>query len=420
VSRRHTLRAAHSARGRGTFPHPKKERYTCLAYTIPVDLATQVLDLVGQIYDSVERPELWPATVQAIADSVGSSMTGFSVIDTSGHADSVGVYLGIDEAARRQYEAYYSKLNLHALHALESMPMVPGAVVNSREWGIDAKLLRSEYYNDFLRPLNSFHTAGVVITREDSCMAVFSCFRPLSRDQFGDESTALLKLLLPHLQRAVRLNQRLGLLRSTTEDFEDLATGAILFDRSSRVLRVNRRAREIIDQDDGITLRRSGLELAARGQNELLKKLIADCCATSSGHGSRAGGVLALQRMSGKLAYHLLISPIRFSPLVTGSREPAAILFISDPEQAPQIPWRTLAQLHGLTAAEARLSNLLLKGDDLTDACALLRITRNTGRAHLRSIFDKLDVKSQSQLVAVLARSLIAGWSQRINGRSGF
>ena len=377
-----------------------------------MDLAIKVLDLVSQIYDCVERPELWPAAIEAIGCAIGSGAVGFSVLDTTEHADSVGIYLGIDEAARRQYEAYYCKLNLHALRT--PTPMPAGTVVNSIGWGINDELLRSEYYNDFLRPLHSFHLVGGVVAQDRTCFALFSCYRPVNGQPFGNEATTLLELLLPHLQRAVRLNQRLGILRSTTEDFEDLPTGAILFDRSSRILRISRRAREIIDQNDGLTLRRVGLELAAARKNGALTKLISDCCATSFGGGTRAGDVLAIQRMSGKMAYQLLISPIRFSPLVTGSREPAAILFLTDPEQAPQIPGRTLAKLYGLTAAEARLSSLLLKGSDLTDACALLCTSRNTGRAHLRTIFDKVGVRSQSQLVALLARSLAAGPLGRI------
>lgn len=371
--------------------------------------AIKAIDLVGQIYDCVERPELWPVTVEAIADSLGASLTGFSVVDMSGNSGSAGVNRGVDEAALRQYNSHYFKLNMHNLHARRmQIPPAPGTVVNTLEWGIEDKLLKSEYYNDFLRPLHAFHFISAIVTRDDSCLAVFTCYRPLNALSFGEDSTALLKLLLPHLQRAVRLNQRLGLLRSTTEDFEDLATGAILFDRSSRILRINRRARQIIGQKDGLTLGRGGFELAAGWQNYLLNKLIGDCCATSFRRGSAAGDVLAIQRTSGKLAYQLLISPIRFTPLVTGSREPAAILFISDPENAPQIPERTLAKLYGLTAAEARLCNLLLEGSDLTDACALSCTSRNTGRAHLRSIFDKLMVRSQSQLVALLARSLPA------------
>ena len=64
--------------------------------------------------------------------------------------------------------------------------------------------------------------------------------------------------------------------------------------------------------------------------------------------------------------------------------------------------------------------DLLLKGGDLTDACALAGTIRNTGRAHLRSIFDKVGVRSQSQLVALLGRSLLLQSLRRIeNGTAG-
>jgi DNA-binding CsgD family transcriptional regulator len=83
----------------------------------------------------------------------------------------------------------------------------------------------------------------------------------------------------------------------------------------------------------------------------------------------------------------------------------AAIIFISDPDESPKLHEAALVQVYGLTGAEARLCNLLFQGSDLAEACATLRIARNTGRAHLRSIFHKLGVRSQSQLVGLLGRS---------------
>lgn len=152
-----------------------------------MDLATKVLALVGQIYDSVEQPKLWPATVERIANSIRSGSASFSVLDMSGRdADRVEIFVGGDEAAGRQYEAYYSKLNVHKLHE-RRMPVQPslGTVVNSSEWGIDDKLLRSEYYNDFLRYQNAFHFLAGIVSRDDSCLALLTCYRPLHGERFN-------------------------------------------------------------------------------------------------------------------------------------------------------------------------------------------------------------------------------------------
>lgn len=167
--------------GRKVIASPRREGYTEWTCAIPMDLATKVLDLAGQVYDCVERPELWPATVAAIADSVGSSLTGFSVVDLCGHANRVGINHGSydAEADLRRYEDYYARLNVHNLHARRArMVFLPGTLVNSWEWGINDELVRSEYYNDFLRPLNAFHFLSGVVAHDDSCLSVFNCYRP--------------------------------------------------------------------------------------------------------------------------------------------------------------------------------------------------------------------------------------------------
>ena len=44
-----------------------------------------------------------------------------------------------------------------------------------------------------------------------------------------------------------------------------------------------------------------------------------------------------------------------------GCAQPAAILFLTDLEDAPKVPEKALVELYGLTAAEARLSGLCLR-----------------------------------------------------------
>ncbi|MDE2462134.1 MAG: helix-turn-helix transcriptional regulator [Alphaproteobacteria bacterium] len=63
---------------------------------------------------------------------------------------------------------------------------------------------------------------------------------------------------------------------------------------------------------------------------------------------------------------------------------------------------QALSTLYGLTAAEARVASLLVKGLRPANVCRLEDISRNTLKTHRRCIFAKIGVETQAQLSRVL------------------
>ena len=64
-----------------------------------------------------------------------------------------------------------------------------------------------------------------------------------------------------------------------------------------------------------------------------------------------------------------------------------------------------LARLYRLTPAEASLAGILLRGDDLNDACDEMSIRRTTARTHSQHLFQTVGVSRQAELLAVLLRA---------------
>ena len=89
-----------------------------------------------------------------------------------------------------------------------------------------------------------------------------------------------------------------------------------------------------------------------------------------------------------------------FSPGL--SQRPAAVLFVSDPDQNVELPVDLLRRCYRLTPAEARLAVALLEGHSLKEAADSGRVTHNTAKSQLKSIFLKTDVKRQSELIRLL------------------
>ncbi|HEX4157242.1 MAG TPA: helix-turn-helix transcriptional regulator [Rhizomicrobium sp.] len=63
---------------------------------------------------------------------------------------------------------------------------------------------------------------------------------------------------------------------------------------------------------------------------------------------------------------------------------------------------RTMMQHFGLTPAELRLTLFLSTGRHLTDAATAFRVSRHTVRNQLRSIFEKVGVRRQTELTRLM------------------
>ncbi len=83
------------------------------------------------------------------------------------------------------------------------------------------------------------------------------------------------------------------------------------------------------------------------------------------------------------------------------TRLPAALVLLGDPDRRAAPGLKLLRSL-GLTGSEARLAKGLAAGRPLVESARSIGISHNTARAHLRSVFDKLQVRSQVELVRVL------------------
>ncbi len=83
----------------------------------------------------------------------------------------------------------------------------------------------------------------------------------------------------------------------------------------------------------------------------------------------------------------------------------AALFFTGG--KAPQVPDALRLQLiFGLTPAETRLVEHLLKGESLNEIAEHVRVSRETLRSQLRSLFTKTQTRRQAELIARLLGSV--------------
>lgn len=376
-----------------------------------------VLDLVGLLYDAALQPERWGMFLQRLADAVGGGAVHVSPRMTRAGEPGEYVYVGYDPAFMETYVQHYYQFDPF-LPRLQDMP--EGHCGFHSALGFDeAALTGTAYHMEWLRPqqLSPIPSLGCVLRRDEvGPLSFMGIYRPEGVPAYGRNELKLVQAIVPHLQRAMEMNDRLRVLRgqeaTLAEVLDRLPTGVLLLDRQGRVVRANRRAEMIVQAADGLSIARRQVRAAHEQDQRTLRRLIAGALRSADAIDAEPGGIMALRRPSGARPLQLLVTPLGAGAgaLELLSHRQGVLIFVSDPETTPLPPIAALRALYALTPTQARLGLLLSAGKSLQEAADELAVTMHTARAHLRDLFAKTDTHRQGELIrAILLAPALLG-----------
>jgi DNA-binding CsgD family transcriptional regulator len=170
------------------------------------------------------------------------------------------------------------------------------------------------------------------------------------------------------------------------------------------VIFANRVAEALLTAGDGMSLRHAKLCASFPADTAALQAAIAT--ATTGRAFGRSGQILALQRTSLRRPLAVVVAPLAAEAAWFLAQSPAAILFVSDPEQSPCVALPDqLRVVFGLTRMEALVAAEIFRGEGLQAAADALGIGVTTARTHLQRIFGKTGTRKQAELVRIIART---------------
>jgi DNA-binding CsgD family transcriptional regulator len=374
-----------------------------LGYSAEMPVAEPVLhELIEGAYDAVLDSDRLDALLGRLRRQLSASA---SLLFRVPHGGNYAVFnsANLDPSAHKAYAAYYGRIDPFLHEATSRGLFRPGRVWTGDSQVPDEVLLRSEFYADFWRPQQVGRVLVASLGNADA-EATLSLYRPPGAELFGEEAVLLLRDLAPHLRRALRLQARLegraGPL--TLALLDQLPWGVFFIDASLRVVQVNAAGEEILRQRDGLMCLGGRLLAASRMDHSRLQAALARAIG-----GKRSGADLTIARPSGLRPWLVSLAPLgsRFYGLfsVTSAR---AFLYVVDPEARLRSEEERLQAFYGLTRAETRLAVDLLRGLTLANIAELHGLSSETVRSQLKSLFAKTETNRQSELLALLVRSL--------------
>ncbi len=353
--------------------------------------------LLALIYEAAADFARWPEALRGIAHAYNAPTVVFVCVDMNNKA-LWQIAPGVDAEYLERYAAYYHSNNPLWRVAL---PSGLGSVMTDEMMIERREFARTEFFNDFLAPLDLGSMLGAKVLAEGGLNCAIVTQR---KRQFGKHDLALHRRLAPHLARAVQLNIRLsdsaGRCAATAEALDRLPQGAIIVDADARVLFANSEAERLVGPSGCLRIRSGVLQARSESASAKLKTLIAGCGAARE---SEAGGALGLPCDEDRRAMSALVLPLRGeAPAFSVSPRPAAVVFVTDPGRNPQRVDAQLRQSFGLTPAETKFALEVAKGDGLKASADRIGISLATARTHLAHVFAKTDVRRQAELTRLI------------------
>ena len=248
---------------------------------------TEFSELLAAIYEGPLEAVPWKSALDLLRRHLRASYVTLMLQPPSAEREALMVNSAGDLPITR--EAEYNK-HYYALDPFVDLP--PDRVVTVNELIGDANWRESEFYKQFLKPLDILHALGADIRTEDGLECRLRVARPHREPPFSEHDKALCTAVLPHLKRAVRLHSQLEMVDSERRLYagtvDRMLVGTVTLDETGAVLTSNPVADEMLRKGDGLRQVNGVLRADAAAENRELQRLVKQ--ALSGETGGRAGG----------------------------------------------------------------------------------------------------------------------------------
>jgi DNA-binding CsgD family transcriptional regulator len=363
-----------------------------------------ISDLIGRVYDAALDSRLWPDVSAGIAQALQSPSGGILIHRP---AETKPQWLARSDnllALSDGYEQHFHRMDVWAQRAAHKEL---GRIFNSQELISDAEFVRTEFYNDWCRKADIFQVIGSVFRVSDGAISVLGIHRPKRSNQYGEGERHLLGRIFPHVERAVRLYQRVSVAaverQATLDTLARTGLATLVVGRNGLLLYVSPDAHLLLGDNDPLTVTAGKLVAKQPVMAKRLAQAIETAVDVASDRDGMPARAIALPRAD-RLPLTVLVAPFRPARDGFGAQAPAAILFVRDPERGTRTA--ALQDLFDLTSTEACVAAALSDGHSVDTFAAANGVSINTVKTHLKSVMLKTGTRRQAELVSLVLRTV--------------
>jgi DNA-binding CsgD family transcriptional regulator/PAS domain-containing protein len=374
--------------------------------------ATRLSALIGDIYDAALEPELWAGVLEKAGGFVGGSGASIFSRDSVRKTGNAYYSFGVDPQYEQLYFEKYIKFD--PLNAVYLTLAVGDVMSNSRAVAHD-EFVESRFYQEWARPQGWVDNVFAALERSPTSIAGFVVFCHERDGIADDEARGRLRLLAPHLRRAVLIGRVIDLKVIEAATFADaidsVGAGVFLVDASARVVHANTAGQAMLAAGDFLRLAGDRLAAGDPGIDQSLRDVL-----IAAGNGDAAIGIKGIAlpliaRDGERYVAHVLSlrsGARRRAGIATSA---AAVLTVHRTALEIPSPPEAIARAYELTPTELRVLLAIVEIGGAPEVAEALGIGDSTVRTHLARLYEKTDTKRQADLV-----KLVAGFSSPLHG----
>jgi DNA-binding CsgD family transcriptional regulator len=369
------------------------------------DYAERLSTLVGDIYDASLNAALWPAALGEAAAFVGGLGGGLLAKDVVDQTANIFYYDG--SIAPEYIQLYFDKYVKFDPGTTRHFFADVGELVSTTDILEYDEFRQTRFYKEWARPQRLVDYLSVTLEKSATSVAMFGVFRHESHGLVDEAARRRMRLLVPHVRRAVLIGRAVELKTIDAKTFastlDGLAAGVFLVDAVNRIVHANAAGVLMLNAADFLYGRAGQLCAADPQANQSLRAAFA----AASGGDMALGAKGIAHVLTASNGEHYLAHVL---PLVSDARRQAAsatavaALFVQKAALGKIAAPEAIAKTYRLTPTELRVLLAIAEtGGGAREIAQALGIAETTAKFHLRSLFEKTGVKRQAELIKIVA-----------------
>lgn len=371
--------------------------------------ATRASDSIPGVIDSLYAgtldAEQWTDALRGSTDLVGGCGLQLFAIDPSRGGLLRNEAISLDPQILREYAAYWNQFDpffapMRNVAAGEVYP--EHALVQPAEYEHTA------FYRDFMRVHDTTRLLVGWVHKSPTKWVALSVKATSRHGAFTEGDCERIAAVVPHLRQALEIRDRLENAtissRTLLEQLDRAGPSALLLDDRGRVLECSPEATRLLGRRQGVAVAADGT-LALRGAAQ---RDLAHWLSTGRPPAHSRDGLIRVPGIAAGAALTVLIAPMQPGSVRWVGADPRWLVLCFDPQRRIRVSAELIASHWAISPREGEITALLVSGHRPAQIAEQLRVSEQTVRTHLKHIFGKVGVSSQSELVACVLGSGIA------------
>jgi DNA-binding CsgD family transcriptional regulator len=364
----------------------------------------RISDQIGRIYDAAIDPGLWPTVLQESTTFLGGVGAALLARDGMSKTGMAFYEVGMPENYGEQYFSKYIKIDPTNTFQFFAEVGVPVTILDVMP---EDEFKQTRFYLEFVQPGGIEGFLGAILDKSISNAALIGFYGPGFADFFNEQAKEKLRLLLPHLIRAITIGRLLDKSSAEATTFtgvlDCLRAAMFLVDATGRLMHANAAGEIMLRAGDIFQTRDGKLCTPDASVNNDFRHQFASA--------EKGDAVLATNGLSVAIMdKHQTRYVANVLPLKNGMRQMSsdkyhavAAVFVQKAALDTTSPPEIVAKTFKLTPSELRVMLAIVELGGVPEVAAALGSGESTVKTHLASLFTKTGSRKQADLVKIFA-----------------